>query len=63
MVFFPASVFVIGSITGALVGGLTGEKLGRKPALIIDNCIMVIGNVLPLVRNIHSYIYIYIYNI
>ena len=44
--FFLASVFVIGSITGALVGGITGEKLGRKSALIIDNCIMILGKAL-----------------
>ena len=37
---------MIGSISGALVGGLSGEKLGRKKALLIDNIIMVLGNVL-----------------
>ena len=37
---------MIGSISGALVGGLNGEKLGRKKALLIDNIIMVLGNVL-----------------
>ena len=39
---------MIGSISGALVGGLSGEKLGRKKALLIDNIIMVLGNVLHL---------------
>ena len=58
VVFFLASVFVIGSITGALVGGITGEKFGRKPALIIDNCIMIVGKVLPLVQNTRPFIYI-----
>ena len=37
---------MIGSISGALVGGISGEKLGRKKALLIDNIIMVLGNVL-----------------
>ena len=41
--FFPASIFVIGSITGALAGGISGEKLGRKSALMIDNLIMIVG--------------------
>ena len=40
---FLASVFVIGSITGALAGGITGEKLGRKAAILIDNFIMMLG--------------------
>ena len=37
---------MIGSISGALIGGLSGEKLGRKKALLIDNIIMVLGKVL-----------------
>ena len=45
---FLASVFVIGSITGALVGGITGEKLGRRSALMIDNVIMIVGKILSL---------------
>ena len=40
---FPASIFVIGSIGGALIGGINGEKLGRKRALLIDNVIMILG--------------------
>ena len=43
---------MIGSISGALVGGLSGEKLGRKKALLIDNIIMVLGNVLYVNKNI-----------
>ena len=43
---------MIGSISGALVGGLNGEKLGRKKALLIDNIIMVLGNVLYVNKNI-----------
>ena len=43
---------MIGSISGALVGGLSGEKLGRKKALLIDNIIMVLGNVLYVNRYI-----------
>ena len=43
--FFTASIFVIGSISGALVGGITGEKLGRKSALMIDNLIMIVGKI------------------
>ena len=50
--YFSASVFVIGSISGALVGGVSGEKLGRKKALLIDNIIMVLGNVHSLIENI-----------
>ena len=53
VILFLASVFVIGSITGALVGGITGEKLGRKSALIIDNVIMIIGKVLYLLKKIY----------
>ena len=53
VILFLASVFVIGSITGALVGGITGEKLGRKSALIIDNVIMIIGKVLSLIKKIY----------
>ena len=37
---------MIGSISGALAGGITAEKLGRKKALLIDNIILVIGNIL-----------------
>ena len=43
---------MIGSISGALVGGISGEKLGRKKALLIDNIIMVLGNVLYVNKNI-----------
>ena len=50
---FLASVFVFGSITGALVGGITGEKLGRKSALMIDNVIMILGKILiPNLRDV-----------
>ena len=54
VILFLASVFVIGSITGALVGGITGEKLGRKSALIIDNVIMIIGKVPYLIKKIYT---------
>ena len=50
--YFSASIFVIGSISGALVGGLSGEKLGRKKALLIDNIIMVLGNILNVNNNV-----------
>ena len=43
--YLTASIFVIGSISGALVGGITGEKLGRKSALMIDNLIMIVGKI------------------
>ena len=37
---------MIGSIGGALIGGINGEKLGRKKALLIDNVIMILGKIL-----------------
>ena len=58
---FSASVFVIGSISGALVGGISGEKLGRKKALLIDNVIMVIGKVVDTNRNISIKLVQYIF--
>merc|ERR1712150_211561 len=63
-----ASVFVIGSISGALVGGFSGEKLGRKKALLIDNIIMVLGKVVDTNQNIiiklrqHIFCILYIFS-
>ena len=52
--YFTASIFVIGSISGALVGGITGEKLGRKSALMIDNLIMIVGKIKIIPMKVHK---------
>ena len=54
MYLFTASIFVIGSISGALVGGITGEKLGRKSALMIDNLIMIVGKIKIISIKVHK---------
>ena len=45
MVFktFAAAIFVIGSMTGAVSGGLIGEKFGRKKSLLFDSMCMILG--------------------
>ena len=52
--YLTASIFVIGSISGALVGGITGEKLGRKSALMIDNLIMIVGKIKIIPMKVHK---------
>ena len=40
---FSATIFVLGSTTGSLIGGVNAEKFGRKKAMLLEGGLMLIG--------------------
>ena len=38
-----ASLMVVGSLTGALCGGIQSGKFGRKKSLMLDNVVFLVG--------------------
>ena len=43
--FIPASIYVVGSLSGSLCGGWQCGKFGRKKSLVIDCLLFIIGTV------------------
>ena len=59
-------MFVVGCLTGSLVGGYQCDYLGRKKSMLLDSLLMIIGfisisiapNFETLIIGKHSYTYI-----
>ena len=43
LIFFSASIFIIGSIFGSIGGGLTCQFLGKKGSMMIENVVVICG--------------------
>ena len=43
MLTFSASIYVVGCLTGSLVGGYQCDYLGRKKSMLLDSLLMIIG--------------------
>ena len=44
--FFKASIMVLGSLSGSILGGFQSEKLGRKHSIMIDSVLFMTATII-----------------